>query len=289
MSDRNNEAWRAAAELERRGDAAAAAGEPAENHYRQAQKVLLPTGVLWSDATEYDRRLSAFNRIQQKIWALHSQPSAPPPSDQPTEAYRKFRDSTNITYEKWHDGIGYDLDALTQSTEQERGIAAADLIGRLKGGEGDWRDVEAIVALKLPQAREVLESALPRARLELRLHIGRALEELGATVEMDRIIADILRRGTYEDGLSLALDLAPRYATPHLRKVLLACARSGHRDVRAHAAALTLYLAGKADSPFDWSHRPFFLQFGAEDETVRERAYTELCQRIGHPDAARNN
>jgi hypothetical protein len=215
----------------------------------------------------------------------------PPPPARPTAAYTKFKDSTNITYERWHDGIGYDLDALARPSEPERAAVADDLIRRLEQGEGDWRDVEALAALNPPRARAALEKGLPRARLELRLHIARALEGLGVPVEIDRIIADILRRGTYEDGLSLALDLAPHHATPHLRAVLLACARDGHRDVRGHAAALTLYLAGHADSPFDWRHRPFFLQFGADDRATRERAYAELCRRIGHPppDAAGNN
>ena len=50
MTDKNNDDPRAAAALEQQGDAAAAAGEPAEDLYRQVQKILLPTGVLWSDA-----------------------------------------------------------------------------------------------------------------------------------------------------------------------------------------------------------------------------------------------
>jgi hypothetical protein len=163
MSDRNEEAWRAAAELERLGDAAAAAEGPAEGHYREAQKVLLPTGFQWSDAAEYDRRLGAFNRIQQKIWGLKTLPPMPPPPARPTAAYTKFKDSTNITYERWHDGIGYDLDALARSSEPERAAVADDLIRRLEQGEGDWRDVEALAALNPPRARAALEKGL-RAR-----------------------------------------------------------------------------------------------------------------------------
>ena len=48
-----------------------------------------------------------------------------------------------------------------------------------------------------------------------------------------------------------------------------------------HAAALLLYLAGKARERFDWAQRPFFLQFGEEAPAVRERAYAELCRRLG--------
>ena len=133
----------------------------------------------------------------------------------------------------------------------------------------------------MPETREALEKALPRAKPEMRLHIASALVAMGAPVEIDKIVADVLQRGTYGDGLSLALDLAAHHATPFLREVLLDCARNGKPDVRVHAAALSLYLAGKAEEPFDWKHRPFFLQFGEEDEAIREKAHAELCRRIG--------
>jgi hypothetical protein len=107
---------------------------------------------------------------------------------------------------------------------------------------------------------------------------------MGASVEIDKIIARILQRGLYEEGLSLAIDLVPEYATPYLRNVLLDCARIGQPDVRVHAAALCLYLAGKAKEPFDWKHRPFFLKFGEEDPAIRKRAFEELCRRIGSSD-----
>jgi hypothetical protein len=244
---------------------------------------------MWSDAVEYDLRMTAFQRLQQKLWALASPPSPPPEPAAPSEAYRRFTESTNVTYEQWHDGIGYDLDALAKVTDQEREALAATLIARFKRDRGEWRAVEALAALNLPQTRAVLEQALPHAKPETRLHIARALSAMGVAVEIDKIIADILRRGSYDDGLSLALDLVPEYATSYLREVVLECARDGRPDVRVHAAALSLYLAGKAEAPFDWKHRPFFLQFGEEDRATRERAYAELCRRIGREAPRRNN
>ena len=261
MKDKNLADRQAAEALEHQGDAARKAGDrdAAGSAYRKAQKTVFPTGVMWSDADEYDRRMTIFDRVQQKIWALSEPPPAPRAPARPSEAYKKFTDSTNITYEQWHEGIGYDLDALAKVTDEEKAALAATLIARFKRGRAEWRDIEALGALKLPQAREVLEQALPHARLETKLHIARELAAMGTSVEIDKIIAHILQRGHYEDGLSLALDLVPAYATPYLRNVLLDCARIGHPDVRVHAAALCLYLAGQADEPFDWKHRPFFL------------------------------
>lgn len=271
---------RAAEALEREGDEAARSGGEAVNFYRRAQKILLPTGVQWSDAEEYDWRQAAFDCIQRKIWDLGARPVAKAPVT-PSESCRKFLDSTNIGYEQWHDGIGYDLEALGQVTEAERRFISDMLLRRVRSRDAHWRDIEALEALDLPEAVPVLEQALQTAMPETRLHIAQAMLAQGAPVEIDRIIADILRRGRYEDGLSAALDLAATHATPYLREVLLECARDGHPDVRVHAAALTLYLAGGAESPFDWSQRPFFLQFGEEDRATRERAFAELCRRIG--------
>ncbi len=55
------------------GDAAAAPGHPAAQHYREAQRLLLPAGTVWSDREAYDRRLAAFDRIQEKVYALDGQ------------------------------------------------------------------------------------------------------------------------------------------------------------------------------------------------------------------------
>src|SRR5262245_26209639 len=38
--------------------------------YRKAQLLLMPVGRLWEPGEEYDRRMEAFNRIQQKLYDL---------------------------------------------------------------------------------------------------------------------------------------------------------------------------------------------------------------------------
>jgi hypothetical protein len=38
--------------------------------YREAQRLLLPVGAVWTDRDSYDRRMEAFERIQQKLYAL---------------------------------------------------------------------------------------------------------------------------------------------------------------------------------------------------------------------------
>jgi hypothetical protein len=68
--------------------------------------------------------------------------------------------------------------------------------------------------------------------------------------------------------------------------LLRPCARSSmpswpRGDVAMHFAAMLLFVHGKADSEFDWEHRPFLLQFNTEDPAERAPAYRELCERIG--------
>lgn len=74
----NTDDLREAQRLEDLGDAAAAAGKPATGSYRQAQKLLMPDGVVFTDREAHDRRMQAFDRIQQKIYALQDAESRPP-------------------------------------------------------------------------------------------------------------------------------------------------------------------------------------------------------------------
>ena len=67
-------------QVERRG-AAADASQAALAYYREAQLLLLPAGAVWPGREAYDRRMEAFERIQQKIYRLQpSTPEAAPPT-----------------------------------------------------------------------------------------------------------------------------------------------------------------------------------------------------------------
>ena len=41
-----------------------------------------------------------------------------------TKEYQRFLDSLNIDYSKWHDGVGYDLDALRKLSPDEHNNSA---------------------------------------------------------------------------------------------------------------------------------------------------------------------
>ena len=179
-----------------------------------------------------------------------------------------------IGYEQWHDGIGYDLQALAGMTPEDRAAVETILIRQLVG-PGDWRDVEALAALATPGAMAALKVAARHRNPEVS---NRALEvlaaagpEAGAGLEDDIVRA--VKNG--------ALDLAQSHPTPRVKRALLDCARLAEPTTRMHAAAMLMYLCGKAGEPFDWSQRPFFLRFATEDNQELRSAWTELRQRTG--------
>jgi len=74
-----------ARQMEEAGDAAVAEGEPARSLYAKAQALLMPVGRMWGDREEYDQRMEAFTRVQQKLYALPLE-YKPVPTPQPKPA-----------------------------------------------------------------------------------------------------------------------------------------------------------------------------------------------------------
>jgi hypothetical protein len=71
-----------AEQAEQSGDSADAR-QTAAAFYREAQRLLLPAGVVWTDRESHDRRMEAFERIQQKMYGLEERqwpiPATEPP------------------------------------------------------------------------------------------------------------------------------------------------------------------------------------------------------------------
>src|SRR5688572_4178239 len=70
-------------------------------------------------------------------------------------AYDRFISSMQLTYDKWHDGEGYDVDAIAEMTLDER----ESLVDVLTGREVTWREIEALAAIDSTRARAAVESA----------------------------------------------------------------------------------------------------------------------------------
>jgi hypothetical protein len=196
----------------------------------------------------------------------------------PNTALGRFERSMVMDYEKWHDGIGYDLDLLKGATPEERGEIEALLI---QHGVSDWRDVEALAALGTPKANLALGEAKLHADSKIRLAVADYAPNLVSEEERTRTLVSMLRNTSLNSDLSKAIDAAADFHPPEVVAALLRGVQAGSGDAVVHFAALLMFIHGKADSPFDWEQRPFFLRFNTESRTERHAAFLELCQKIG--------
>jgi hypothetical protein len=194
-----------------------------------------------------------------------------------SSAYDRFMQSMQIGHDQWHDGTGYDLEALQELEGEELARVEALLIRRK---DEDWRDAEALAALNSTKAAEALKSSISSPNVQVKLRAAEQYAEEGDMTTMEEALIQSLRTSKLYEGLTQALDLAEEHPTERVKQTLFWCALHGNDDVRVHAAALLFYLYGIAESNFDWEFRPFFLRFGTEDMEERRAAFLELCQRV---------
>jgi hypothetical protein len=193
-------------------------------------------------------------------------------------AAARFLASMPMTQEMWHDGTGYDLDALRQVPAEERAGVEEVLI---QHAPRDWRDIEALAEIDSPRARKVIVEALndpdPAVRREAQRHVGE--EEIDPAVREANLLKLLAERPCAH--LTEALDEAEAFHPPAVIEALIRGALNGDGTSAVHFAAMVYYLHGKAAEPFDWGQRPFFLRFNTADRGEREAAFGEMCRTIG--------
>ncbi|MEZ5894546.1 MAG: hypothetical protein R3C58_15540 [Parvularculaceae bacterium] len=190
----------------------------------------------------------------------------------------RFRDSMIMDYDKWHDGIGYDLDAIAEAGPSERAAIEAMVIAHQPR---DWRDVEALAALDTPAARAALIEAADGADAQTRMAVARHAPRLMSDKKRAASLVRAIETTAPFEGLAAILDEAENFHPPEVITALLRAARGGDGEAAVNIAALLLYLHGRAESAFDWDQRPFFLRFNTDDRAQRDAAYRDLCAMIG--------
>jgi hypothetical protein len=198
------------------------------------------------------------------------QPSAGKP-------YDRFMESMKIDYYKWHDGVGYDLDALNELDGDELKKVEDLLISRK---DSDWRDVEGLAALNTPFAIQALRECLNSPNLECRLFAVRFLKEMNIEDHIEEVLVRTLPETTIGNGLTYALYLAKMYTTDNIRHAILRCALTGNDDIRLHCAAMALYLYGISRSDFDTDFKIIY-EFREKDISVRQGIFERLCAMVG--------
>lgn len=195
----------------------------------------------------------------------------------------RFRRGMAMDYEKWHDGTGYDLEAIDEATEGERREIEELLLA--KSVEG-WRDVQALAHLDTSRTRTALLAALETGDVALRTHIIRYAPQLVKEPDRTRVLVAALEETGFYGGLTQALEQVEAFHPPAVIDALWRGAESREGEVACHFAAMLMYLHGRADEPFDWKLRPFFLRFNTEDAAERRAAYAELSHLLKGPAAS---
>lgn len=193
-------------------------------------------------------------------------------------ALKKFEKSMSIDYEKWHDGIGYDLDSIATASPAELKAIEQLLIPRAMN---DWRDVEALALLDSPGARKALKQAFVNGKSEIRLAVLRYAPQLVTSAERTRMIVDTIPVVKPYEGLVALLSQVEEHHPKPVLEALLHATLHGNNNVAAHFAAMLMFLYEKAPCAFDMAQRPFFLRFNTPDRGAREAAFRELCDKIG--------
>lgn len=192
----------------------------------------------------------------------------------------RFRESMVMTYDRWHDGAGYEVALVTDATAAEREEIERVLLAH---GIDDWRDVEALAALATlgsAGAQRALRTALDSPTPRVRIAVVEYAPALLTDAERSATLVKALETTDTYGGLTQALLLVEDFHPPAVIDALLrGVLQRGANAV--HFAAMLMYVHGQAQSSFDWEQRPFFLRFNTSDADARATAFRELCARIG--------
>jgi hypothetical protein len=203
--------------------------------------------------------------------------SSAPVSREPQSAVERFRESMKIDYEKWHDGIGYDLDILKTATPEEL-VQIEELL--VSGEVADWRDVQALATLNSPRAKALLRKTFEGANRRLAAAVMAYAPDVMSDEERTARLVAALEASSAHEGLTQTLLLVEGFHPPPVIEALFRGLLTRDGKTAVHFAAMLMFLHGKAESAFDWAHRPFFLKFNTEDRTRREELVGELRRRL---------
>ncbi len=191
---------------------------------------------------------------------------------------RRFEKSMEINYEKWHDGIGYDLDAIKLASQTER-IEIEQML--IKHRPRDWRDIEALAQIDTKSARETIKNAIEDPNPAVRVAVTRFATNLVTNNERSHSIIEALQNAKIFGGLSQVLDDIEKYHPAKVKEALIKGLLTREGDVAVLFAAMLFYLYGKTKEPFDMKQRAFFLLFNTQNRENRVQAFLELCKQLG--------
>jgi hypothetical protein len=190
---------------------------------------------------------------------------------------QRFEASMQIGFEEWHDGIGYDIEAIRRVSQAERDTIEQILINH---SPRDWRDIEALAKINTKCARKTIKEARKNPNPIIRIAVTRFAPDLITDNERSQSIIYALQKTEIFSGFSNVLDEVEKHHPQEVKEALIKGLLNRKGDVAVHFAAMLFYLFGEAKEPFDWKQRPFFLRFNTEDRKERVEVFRELCQKL---------
>jgi hypothetical protein len=221
---------------------------------------------------------SSANFVQMKDNPMKEYMQSDNVTDVQNSLVDRFKKSMVIDYEKWHDGIGYDLKLLNEATLEELDAIVNLLVAK---EPLDWRDVEALAALGTPRANRALKAAVKGGNSEVQMSVLRYAPETVDKEMRTKLMVQALRSTVLYHGLSQALDEVESYHPPEVVHELLRGLLEREGEVAVLFAAMLFFIHGKADAAFNMKQRPFFLQFNTDVVAERRKVFRELCKVIG--------
>lgn len=186
----------------------------------------------------------------------------------------RFLESMVMNYERWHDGIGYDLAVLDEASPDERQQIEDLLLSRTLD---DWRDVEALAAFDTPRSREKIRRAFGTTDPLNRINLIAHAKHLFTDSERTEVLVSALRDVSQSPMLTRVMMEVQEFH-PHLViEALLDGVRIRDGATAGSFAMMLLFIHGKATSPYDMSQRPFILRFQSENRDV---LIHELAERL---------
>ena len=237
---------------------------------RAALDAVVRTG---QERADYDPSEGRTGRVPK-----HSQPPSVRKSAGPSGTVARFAASMEGSMESWREGTGYDLALLKSATPEELASIEELLLSR---PVDDWRDVEALAALDSPRARVALRKALKSSNHRVATAVAEYAPQLVSDAERTKVLVAALEGAEIYGGLTQALTDVEGYHPPEIVDALFRGLLKPNCENPVHFAAMLMFIHGKADSSFDWTHRPLFLRFKTEDRAERESVFRELCEKIG--------
>ncbi len=197
------------------------------------------------------------------------------------EAVKRFQNSMDMDFDKWHDGEGFDLSCIDDMTAAERREVAAMLRSR----EQTWRELEALAALDLEDVDDIIqETAKTSDSRDNRITSAAALYERGKMKKADyeKLLCEEIRKLTGNgDGSIKVLLEAEALGTEKVKQALLWSSWNSTDDSMSCAARL-LYLCGKAEDQLAWNHREWLFDLKPNNSYfTRKKAFDKLCELCG--------